>query len=211
MIGTRTRETSEEAAPGAPGTRSWKATALSAARETHGGLAVLAVLIGAGAGLGSIVFRWLIKVFTEVFSGHADYAGAGHVANPHVPWLGPFFVLVAPVVGGLLYGPLVDRFAKEARGHGVPEVMLAVSQRGGRINASVAVVKSLASALTIGSGGSVGREGPIVQIGSALGSTLGRLTRVTEGRMRLLVACGAAGGIAATFNAPWQGSSSRWS
>ncbi|WP_371633549.1 chloride channel protein [Streptomyces sp. NBC_01259] len=205
MIGTRTRETNEEATPRAPRTRSWRAAALAGARGTHGGLAVLAVLIGAGAGLGSIAFRWLIKVFTELFSGHADYAGAGHAANPHVPWLGPFFVLFAPVVGGLLYGPLVDRFAKEARGHGVPEVMLAVSQRGGRINASVAVVKSLASALTIGSGGSVGREGPIVQIGSALGSTLGRLTKVAEGRMRLLVACGAAGGIAATFNAPLAG------
>ncbi|MFG2672059.1 chloride channel protein [Streptomyces sp. NPDC048445] len=205
MIGTRTRETNEEAAPGAPRTRSWKAAALTGARETHGGLALLTVLIGAGAGLGSVAFRWLIEVFTELFSGHADYAGAGHVANPHVSWLGPFFVLLAPVVGGLLYGPLVDRFAKEARGHGVPEVMLAVAQRGGRINASVAVIKSLASALTIGSGGSVGREGPIVQIGSALGSTLGRLTRVAEGRMRLLVACGAAGGIAATFNAPLAG------
>ncbi|WP_405562142.1 chloride channel protein [Streptomyces sp. NBC_01180] len=174
-------------------------------REEHGKLAVLAALTGIGAGLGSIVFRWLIKTFTQLFSGHVDYSGAGHAANPHVSWLGPFFVLLAPVVGGLLYGPLVDRFAKEARGHGVPEVMLAVAQRGGRINASVAVVKSLASALTIGSGGSVGREGPIVQIGSALGSTLGRLAKVTEGRMRLLVACGAAGGIAATFNAPLAG------
>ncbi|MEV6791915.1 chloride channel protein [Streptomyces sp. NPDC051320] len=163
------------------------------------------MLVGVGAGLGSVVFRWLIKVFTQLFTGHGDYAGAGHAANPHLSWLGPFFVLLVPVVGGLLYGPLVDRFAKEARGHGVPEVMLAVTQRGGRINANVAVVKSLASALTIGSGGSVGREGPIVQIGSALGSTLGRLTKVTEARVRLLVACGAAGGIAATFNAPLAG------
>ncbi|MFG2596578.1 chloride channel protein [Streptomyces sp. NPDC048462] len=174
-------------------------------REEHGRIAVLAALTGIGAGLGSIVFRWLIMSFTRLFSGHADYAGAGHAANPHIPWLGPFFVLLTPVVGGLLYGPLVDRFAKEARGHGVPEVMLAVARRGGRINANVAVVKSLASALTIGSGGSVGREGPIVQIGSALGSTLGRMAKVTEGRMRLLVACGAAGGIAATFNAPLAG------
>lgn len=89
-------------------------------REEHGKLAVLAAVTGIGAGLGSIVFRWLIKTFTQLFSGHADYAGAGHAANPHVSWLGPFFVLLAPVVGGLLYGPLVDRFAKEARGHGCP-------------------------------------------------------------------------------------------
>ncbi|MGW2818589.1 chloride channel protein [Streptomyces sp. NPDC001415] len=174
-------------------------------REAKWGLAALALVIGAGAGLGSIAFRWLIRTFTGLFSGHADYAGAGGSANPHVPWLGPYFVLLAPVIGGLLYGPLVDRFAKEARGHGVPEVMLAVAQRGGRINPNVSVVKALASALTIGSGGSVGREGPIVQIGSALGSTLGRITKVTEGRMKLLVACGAAGGIAATFNAPLAG------
>ncbi|WP_067359071.1 chloride channel protein [Streptomyces noursei] len=166
---------------------------------------VLAIAVGAGAGLGSIAFRWLITTFTHLFSGHADYAGAGGSANPHVPWLGAAFVIITPIVGGLLYGPLVDRFAKEARGHGVPEVMLAVAQRGGRINPQVSVVKALASALCIGSGGSVGREGPIVQIGSALGSTLGRLAKVPEGRMRLLVACGAAGGIAATFNAPLAG------
>ncbi len=125
--------------------------------------------------------------------------------NPLVPGLGIWFVALVPIVGGLLYGPLVDRFAREARGHGVPEVMLAVAQRGGRIRPVVALVKSLASALCIGSGGSVGREGPIVQIGSALGSTLGQITRAPEARMRLLVACGAAGGISATFNAPIAG------
>ncbi|MFI7142394.1 chloride channel protein [Streptomyces massasporeus] len=163
---------------------------------------VLAVIVGAGAGAGSVVFRWCITAFTHLFSRHADYAASPGSDNPHAPWLGAYFVLLAPVLGGLLYGPLVNRFAKEARGHGVPEVMLAVAQRGGRISPKVAVVKTLASALTFGSGGSVGREGPIVQIGSTLGSTLGRITKVTEHRMKLLVACGAAGGIAATFNAP---------
>ena len=108
-------------------------------------------------------------------------------------------------MAGLLYGPLVHFFAREARGHGVPEVMYAVARRGGRIAPQVAAVKALASALCIGGGGSVGREGPIVQIGSALGSTLGRVVRVAETRMRVLVACGAAGGIAATFNAPLAG------
>lgn len=171
----------------------------------RGSTMALAVLVGAGAGLGSIVFRWCIQTFTRLFSGHGDYAADPGSANPHVPWLGPFFVLVTPIIGGLLYGPLVNRFAKEARGHGVPEVMLAVAKRGGRISPKVAVVKTLASALTIGSGGSVGREGPIVQIGSALGSTLGRVTGLSEERLKLLVACGAAGGIAATFNAPLAG------
>ena len=103
--------------------------------------------------------------------GHRDPSALGRLSNPHVPWLGIAFVVVAPAVGGLLYGPLIARFAPEARGHGVPEVMLAVAERGGRISPKVAVVKSLASAICIGSGGSVGREGPIVQIGSALGST----------------------------------------
>jgi CIC family chloride channel protein len=114
-------------------------------------------------------------------------------------------VLLAPVVAGLVYGPLVHFFAREARGHGVPEVMYAVARRGGRIAPQVAAVKAFASALCIGGGGSVGREGPIVQIGSALGSTVGSLVKVAEGRMRVLVACGAAGGIAATFNAPLAG------
>ncbi|GAB2751988.1 chloride channel protein [Kitasatospora kifunensis] len=176
-----------------------------ALRETKSGLVVLALLVGAGAGLGAIAFRWMIKTFTLVLSGHADYAAAGHAANPHVPFLGRWFVLLAPVVAGLLYGPLVQRFAREARGHGVPEVMYAVARRGGRIAPQVALVKSLASALCIGGGGSVGREGPIVQIGSALGSSLGRVVRVPEDRMKVLVACGAAGGIAATFNAPLAG------
>ena len=113
--------------------------------------------------------------------------------------------MVIPAIGGLLYGPLIYRWAREARGHGVPEVMIAVADNGGRIRWQVAVVKSLASALCIGSGGSVGREGPIVQIGSALASGIGQWVRMPESRLRILVACGAAGGISATFNAPITG------
>jgi CIC family chloride channel protein len=112
---------------------------------------------------------------------------------------------VIPVVGGLLYGPLIYRYAREARGHGVPEVMIAVAENGGRIRPQVSLVKALASALTIGTGGSVGREGPIVQIGSALASSLGQWVRLPEDRMRVLVACGAGAGIAATFNMPIAG------
>ncbi len=174
-------------------------------RSSEWGLLVLALGVGAGAGLGAVAFRWLIQTFTEVLSGHQDYSAAGHASHPLLPGLGPWFVVGAPVVAGLLYGPLVYFFAREARGHGVPEVMFAVAKRGGRIAPQVAVVKAVASALCIGGGGSVGREGPIVQIGSALGSTLGRFVKVPEPRMRVLVACGAAGGIAATFNAPLAG------
>ena len=122
-----------------------------------------------------------------------------------MPGLGIWFVLFAPVIGGLVYGPLVARFAPEARGHGVPEVMLAVNRDGGRIRPRVPLVRSLASAICIGSGGSVGPEGPIVHIGSALGSLIGQLRRLPESQLRLLVACGAAGGISATFNAPIAG------
>ncbi len=174
-------------------------------RATPTGLVALSLAVGAGAGAGAVAFRYLILGFTKAFTGHRDYSAAGHASYGDVHGLGFWFVVAAPVVGGLLYGPLIHVFAREARGHGVPEVMLAVAERGGRIRPQVAVVKSLASALCIGSGGSVGREGPIVQIGSALGSTLGQLTRVPESRLRILVACGAAGGISATFNAPIAG------
>jgi CIC family chloride channel protein len=174
------------------------------ARGSRGMLA-LSLLVGAGAGLGAVAFRYMILGFTYTFTGHRDYSAAGHATNPLLPGLGIWFVVLAPVIGGLIYGPLVSRFAPEARGHGVPEVMLAVNRQGGRMRPQVPIVKSLASALCIGSGGSVGREGPIVQIGSALGSVLGQLARVTESQLRLLVACGAAAGISATFNAPIAG------
>lgn len=190
-----------------PGVRlqAGRARLVTLLRSSNSGLLVLSLIVGAGAGLGAIVFRWLIETFTLILSGHEDYAAAGHAANPHLPGLGRWFVLGAPVVAGLLYGPLVHFFAREARGHGVPEVMYAVARKGGRIAPQVAAVKALASALCIGGGGSVGREGPIVQIGAALGSALGRVVKVAEPRMRVLVACGAAGGIAATFNAPLAG------
>src|SRR5437660_2440208 len=179
--------------------------AVNALVQRSRALTVLALMVGVGAGVGAVAFRYLILGFTYLFTGHRDYSTAGHAGNPLVPGLGIWFVVLAPVIGGLIYGPVVARFAPEARGHGVPEVMLAVNRLGGRIRPPVPVVKSLASALCIGSGGSVGREGPIVQIGSALGSVLGQLMRVSESQLRLLVACGAAGGIAATFNAPIAG------
>ena len=113
--------------------------------------------------------------------------------------------MLIPVAGGLVYGPLIYRFAREARGHGVPEVMIAVAAGDGKIRPRVSVVKALASALCIGAGGSVGREGPIVQIGSALASGLGQLARMPGSKLRVLVACGAAAGISATLNAPLTG------
>ena len=169
------------------------------------GLVVMALVVGAGAGLGAALFREMIFGATWLVTGHNQFGQQGHAASTHLPGLGIWFVLIVPVLGGLIYGPLIYRFAREARGHGVPEVMLAVAENGGRIRPQVTVVKAVASAITIGVGGSVGREGPIVQIGSALASTLGQLVRMSESRLRIIVACGAAGGIAATFNAPLTG------
>jgi CIC family chloride channel protein len=174
-------------------------------RGSRLGLVVMALMVGVGAGLGAVGFRWLIFAFTWLATGHQQFGQQGRVGSLHLPWLGTGFLFLVPVLGGLIYGPLIQRFAKEARGHGVPEVMLAVAENGGRIRPPVTIVKALASALCIGTGGSVGREGPIVQIGSAFASTLGQVVRMSETRLRVIVACGAAGGIAATFNAPMTG------
>jgi CIC family chloride channel protein len=174
-------------------------------RGSRAGLFVVAVVVGAGAGLGAVAFRYMIYFFTWLVTGHDQFGQAGYVGSSHLPWLGLGFFVLIPAIGGLVYGPLIYRYAREARGHGVPEVMIAVADHGGRIRPQVSVVKAVASAVCIAVGGSVGREGPIVQIGSALASGLGQWVRMPESRMRILVACGAAGGIAATFNAPITG------
>jgi CIC family chloride channel protein len=155
-----------------------------------------AVVVGIGAGVGALVFSWLVDTVT-----HLAFTTGKHLLT----FLGQYYVIVVPAVGGLIVGPLVYFFAREAKGHGVPEVMEAVALRDGRIRPIVVVIKSLASSICIGTGGAVGREGPIVQIGSALGSTIGQALGLRGDRMRNLVACGAAGGIAATFNAPIAG------
>mgnify|MGYP001260559956 FL=1 len=162
-----------------------------------GVIMLTALIVGVGAGLGAVVFRWLIDSVQ-----HLAYGGLGGLLES----VSPLHLLIIPALGGAIVGPLVWRFAREAKGHGVPEVMEAIALRGGRIRPRVAVVKALASAVCIGTGGSVGREGPIAQIGSALGSTIGQLFHLSDERVRNLVACGAAGGIAATFNAPIAGS-----
>ena len=165
------------------------------ASETTIGI-VLGTLVGIAAGLGAVAFRWLISSFQSLFfDGGEQVFGA----------LGRYYVVLLPIIGGLVVGLLVHFLAREAKGHGVPEVMAAVVARGGRIRPRIAVVKALASSVCIGSGGSVGREGPIVQIGSAIGSAVGQWLRLPDDWLRTLVACGAAGGISATFNAPIAG------
>jgi len=156
-----------------------------------------ALVVGISTGLGAVGFIWLIKQF-QFFFFQIIQGGL-------TVWLGAFAIVLIPVLGSLISGPLITKFASEAKGHGVPEVMQAIALRGGRIRPQVVVVKALASAACIGSGGSAGREGPIVQIGSALGSVTGQIFKLSDDRIRNLVACGAAAGIAAVFNAPIAG------
>ncbi|MBW2313119.1 MAG: chloride channel protein [Deltaproteobacteria bacterium] len=176
-------------------------------------MVVIAVACGVAGAFGAVFFRGLIELSQAMFYGGFDgilsfFAGDAPHADDLVeithtlPW---WRVALAPAAGGALVGPLVWFFAREAKGHGVPEVMEAVAMRGGVIRPRVVIVKTLASALSIGSGGSVGREGPIVQIGSAVGSVIAQILRMPPREMRTIVACGAAAGIAATFNAPIAG------
>ena len=159
----------------------------------------LAIFIGLLGGFGAIGFRLLIRAFQDIFYG----SGPDLVEIvSSIPW---YWKILIPTIGGLVFGPMIFFFAREAKGHGVPEVMEAVAMRSGIIRKRVVVIKCLASAICIGSGGSVGREGPIVQIGSAIGSAFGQILRVSGNRLRNLVGCGAAAGIAATFNAPIAG------
>jgi chloride channel protein, CIC family len=167
-------------------------------------LSLLAIGVGAVTGVGAVLFRALIGLIHNVsYFGRLSLIFDANALEPASPW-GAGIVLV-PVVGGLAVTFLVSKFAPEARGHGVPEVMDAIFYREGKIRPVVAAVKSLASALSIGTGAAVGREGPIIQIGASLGSTLGQLIRMEAWQRITLVAAGAGAGIAATFNTPLGG------
>ena len=158
----------------------------------------VAVIIGLLGGYGAVGIQYLIKEFQLLF------------------WGGPFnletindttiiYKILIPLLGGAFVGLIIQYVAREAKGHGVPEVMEAITMRNGIIRPRVVFAKLIASAVYIASGGSVGREGPVIQIGAAVGSTVGQFFRVNPKRMRTFVACGAASGIAAAFNAPVAG------
>lgn len=164
-------------------------------------LSLVAVVVGVVTGLGAIFFRGLIgAIHNLLFLGQWSITYDANQYTPASPW-GAAVILV-PVIGGLVVVFLVKTFAPEARGHGVPEVMDAIYYKDGKIRPVVAVVKSLASALSIGSGAAVGREGPIIQIGASLGSSIGQLFAMPPWQRITLVAAGAGAGIAATFNTP---------
>ncbi len=163
---------------------------------------LLSIGVGIAGGFGAIVFHWLISLFIWIFYGYeptTDFVSSIET----VAW--PYRLLI-PALGGFLVG-LVIKYGKvaEARGHGVPEVMEAVALHHGTMRFRVAPLKTLASAITIGSGGSAGREGPIIQIGSAIGSNVGQYFKLSESKTRTLLAAGAAAGIGGTFNAPIAG------
>jgi chloride channel protein, CIC family len=164
-------------------------------------LSILAFVVGIVTSVGAVLFRALIGfIHNLLFLGQLSVGFDANLFTPPSPW-GAFVILV-PVVGAIGVTFLVTTFAPEARGHGVPEVMDAVYYRAGIIRPVVALIKSLASALAIGSGAAASREGPIIQIGSALGSTLGQIVPMLAGQRITLVAAGAGAGIAATFNTP---------
>lgn len=165
----------------------------------HTFMIIVAIIIGILAGFAAIAIRALIEGISSL-----SFSGEGSLLENiyNTEW---YWILLIPAIGGMIVGPLIYFFAPEAKGHGVPEVMQAILLRGGAIRPRVAFVKAIASAITIGTGGSVGREGPIIQIGSSLGSTVGQFFRVPSSRLKTLVGCGAAAGIAAAFNAPIAG------
>jgi len=160
---------------------------------------IIAIIIGVMGGYAAVGIRFLIEEFSQI-----SYSGNGNILEniSNAPW---YMLILVPAIGGLIVGPLIYFFAPEAKGHGVPEVMQAILMKGGKIRPRVALVKTLASAITIGTGGSVGREGPIIQIGSSIGSSVGQFFKVPSKKLKTLVACGAAAGIAAAFNAPIAG------
>ncbi|MFA5054675.1 MAG: chloride channel protein [Dehalococcoidia bacterium] len=163
--------------------------------ETSVGI-ILSIVVGIGAGFGAWVFWKLIEYCSWFFfKGGASAFG----------FMGDYYVIILPVAGGLIIGPLIYLLAREAKGEGPPEVMKAIAVGKGRIRQRIAIAKIVASSICIGSGGSVGREGPIVQIGASIGSTIGQRFKLSDEWVKTLLLCGAAGGISATFNAPIAG------
>ena len=164
----------------------------------------LALVVGIMTGCGAVALRTLIGFFhNALFNGTFSFLYDANVSEG--PSAFGDLVLLSPILGGLVVVFVVERFAPEAKGHGVPEVMDAIFYQRGNIRGKVAIVKALASALSIGSGASVGREGPIIQIGAASGSAFAQAIKLSTWQKITLLSAGAGAGIAATFNTPLGG------
>jgi CIC family chloride channel protein len=162
-------------------------------------LLCLSIAIGILAAAGALLFRQLIDLFQHVlWPGNTSFY---EMLNHCPPWL----IVLIPTTAGLIAGPLITCFIPEARGTGIPEVIVSVTGDESTIRHRVTFLKSFITALLIGSGASLGREGPIVQIGASIGSSLASISKRTPDVRRVCLASGAAAGIAATFNAPITG------
>ena len=161
-------------------------------------VSVLAALIGIGAGLVAYLLYNLIAFFTNLFFyQRVSFQFVGPDQNLLGIW-----VIVVPVIGGVIVGLMARYGSPKIRGHGIPEAMEAVLVNRSRIAPRVAILKPLSAAIAIGSGGPFGAEGPIIQTGGALGSLIGQVIHTTAAERKALLACGAAAGMAATFGTP---------
>ncbi len=161
-------------------------------------LSLLSIPVGIFSAYGAIGLRYILAIAKNVFFYHRLSLKDVNIIGNH---LGTW-VILTPAIGGLLVALVINLFAKEAKGHGVPEVIEAVLFKEGNIKPKVGLVKAIASGICIGSGGSAGREGPLIQIGATMGSTLGRIFKFKPYMKRILVGCGAAAALAAAFNTP---------
>ncbi len=180
--------------------------------ETSGRLILFSPLVGIVAGLGAAAFYWLLELVQAGILGRVEGyypPGSGSEVAAHVAQMPSYtnwwVVLLVPALGGLVCGWLVYTFAPEAEGHGTDAVVRSFHRLGGRVRGRIPFIKSAASIITIGTGGSAGREGPIAQIGAGFGSFLATKMGLGEHERRLLMVCGGAGGIGAIFRAPLGG------
>ncbi len=169
------------------------------------------ILIGLIAGLGAIVFHYLCQVgehlFLDILAGYRPPppAGEGHLFGPSSTPFNRWALLFIPCLGGIVSGWLVYTFAPEAEGHGTDAVIDAYHERGGFVRGRIPFIKTIASAITLGSGGSGGREGPIAQIGAGFGSFLATKLKFSDRQRRIMLAAGMGAGIGSIFRAPMAG------
>ena len=169
------------------------------------GLYILAVLVGLTSGLGAVLFRMGIDTWSQLLTGADDYTVSMGPSVGSLAALGTWFVLVAPVLSGLIVGPLMSRLGHTPTGHGVAGIIWSTRHGNGTMAPIPALAMTTSSALTIGGGGSVGPEGPIAELGASTASVIGRGLGLPRLPVRYLASAGTAAGIAAAFNAPLAG------